>query len=175
MPLYGIINDSPFIYAAQQISRRGRGGGRTAGPIESMLRSARPGISFGRVKITFRSLPLDKLLNEPTGPVGRYLARKGAVIKAAARMQVGVKTGALRASINVTHRRAGPGQYIVVGSPLNYALLHHEGSRPHLIEAKAGGVLRFPSRGRIVHARRVVHPGTKPNRFLRDQLRYVRT
>jgi hypothetical protein len=177
MPLYGIINDSPFIYAAQRIGRRLRGGrgGYSPGPIEIALRAARPGVSFGGVNIVFRKPMLDRLLNQPSGTVGRYLARKGAVIQAAARAQVGVKTGALRASIRVTHRSVGPGQYIVVGSSLNYALLHHEGSRPHIIRANRAQVLRFSSRGRVVFARQVLHPGTRPNRYLSDQLRYVRT
>jgi len=124
--------------------------------------------------IVFRRPVLDKFLNSPTGPVGRHLYGRGLRILLAARTQVGVETGKLKASLNMKHGRSGPGQYVKIGSPLNYALVHHEGSRPHIIVPKRAETLRFSSRGRIVYTRIVKHPGTKPNKYLTDNLYLIR-
>jgi hypothetical protein len=124
--------------------------------------------------VVFREAVLDRYLNHPEGQVGRYLARRGRMIEAAARRQVGVRTGALRASIHMRHFRDSRGQYVKIGSPLNYALLHHEGSRPHMIYPDRSPVLRFARRGTIVFAHAVRHPGTKANRYLTDNLGLVR-
>ncbi|MCZ2439653.1 MAG: hypothetical protein LC119_05695 [Burkholderiales bacterium] len=40
------------------------------------------------------------------------------------------------------------------------------GTKPHIIRARRKQFLRFTVRGRVVFARRVRHPGTKPYRFL---------
>jgi hypothetical protein len=127
------------------------------------------------VIVKFREKRLDFYLNNPNGEVGRYLSKKGSLIKAAAKRQVGVQTGALRSSIHMRHFRDPRGQYIKVGSPLPYARAHHEGTRPHLIRPnRVGGVLRFETRGQIVFAHLVRHPGTRPNRYLTDNLRLIK-
>lgn len=124
--------------------------------------------------VTFYEPVIDRLLNQPGGEVGRHLRRKGKLIRAAAKRQVGVQTGALRASIHMRHMRDVRGQYVTVGSTLPYARMHHEGTRPHLIKpTRPGGVLRFQTRGQIVITHLVRHPGTKPNRYLTDNLRLV--
>lgn len=123
--------------------------------------------------IDWYKAPLDTLLNNPNGTVGRYLALKGKMIEAAAKAQVGVRTGALRASIHMRHKRNTRYQYIEVGSKLKYARMHHEGTRPHLIYPQKRTVLRFYSKGQIVHTHLVRHPGTRPNRYLSDQLKRV--
>lgn len=114
---------------------------------------------------------IDKFLNSQAGPVGRWLAKQGFKVLARAKRQVGVRTGALRASLHMRHYRDSRGQYVRIGSSLSYARLHHQGSKPHLITPKEKQVLRFYSRGRIVYARAVLHPGNKPNRYLTDNLR----
>ena len=123
------------------------------------------------VKINWFDGELDKLLNQKDGAVGQYLTRKGNEILVSARARVGVRTGALRASLHMRHMRDPRGQQIWVGSNLHYALTHHEGSKPHLIVPKNGKMLKFVSRGRIVYAHSVNHPGTKANRYLADALR----
>ena len=66
---------------------------------------------------------------------------------------------------------------IIKGSkanPLGIVMVDHpaasyvmNGTRPHEIRPRRpGGVLRFTTGGRTVFARRVDHPGTKPNPFL---------
>ncbi len=124
--------------------------------------------------VVIRRAELDFMLNNPSGDVGRYLAKKGRIIQAAARAQVGVRTGALRASIHMRHLRDSRGQFIKVGSSLNYALLHHEGSKPHIIVPDRATILKFATRGRVVYAHAVRHPGTKANRYLTDNLKLVK-
>jgi len=41
------------------------------------------------------------------------------------------------------------------------------GTRPHVIEAKEGGALKFEVDGETIFAHRVFHPGTKPLGFVR--------
>jgi hypothetical protein len=124
--------------------------------------------------LVFRKAELNFMLNEPSGLVGTHLARRGAMIVAAAKNQVGVKTGALRASIHMRRSRRGAGQAIEVGSPLKYALAHHEGTRPHIIVPNRARVLRFSAGGRVVYTHAVRHPGTRANKYLTDNLYLIR-
>jgi hypothetical protein len=126
------------------------------------------------VTVVFRPAELDTLLNAPGGTVGRHLASVGRSIVAAAKGQVGVDTGRLKASIHMRHSRSGIGQYIEVGSPLKHALVHHEGSRPHLIVPNRSQVLRFTAGSRVIYTHTVRHPGTRPNRYLTDHLHLIR-
>jgi hypothetical protein len=95
------------------------------------------------------------------------------MITVAAKAQVGVRTGALRASIHMRHLRDSRGQYVKIGSGLDYALLHHNGTRPHIIRPDRAKVLRFVRGGKVIFAHSVRHPGTKANRYLTDNLKLV--
>ena len=125
-------------------------------------------------RVVFREQAMDRLLKSPSGEVGRYLKKKGFLVLAAARRQVGVETGALRASLHMRHLRDTRGQYLKIGSPLPYARAHHEGTRPHLIRPRDAKMLRFVTRGQVVFTHLVRHPGTKPNRYLTDNLRKIK-
>lgn len=107
------------------------------------------------------------------GMVGKHIRRRATALSILAKSQVGVKSKKLRHSIRKNMLEAKHGPMAEVGSNLDYALLHHEGSKPHQIRPKRAKVLRFKSRGRIVYAHSVMHPGTKPNRYLSDNLRKV--
>ena len=124
-------------------------------------------------RLVFREVAMYKLLESPSGDVGMYLQKKGRLIEAAARRQVGVQTGALRSSIHMRHFADPRGQYVKIGSPLNYARVHHEGSKPHLIRPNTAHMLRFVSKGQIVFAHMVRHPGTPANRYLTDNMRRI--
>lgn len=124
--------------------------------------------------VVIRKAELDFLVNNPAGAVGRHLARKGNELTMAAKAQVGVRSGALRASIHMRHMRDSRGQFVRVGSQLHYALLHHEGSKPHTIAAKSGQMLRFTKGSKIIFAHSVMHPGTKANKYLSDNLGIVK-
>jgi len=127
------------------------------------------------VKVAFNKAAMDEMLKSPTGMVGRYIAERARRIVVAAKMQAGVKTGKLKASIHMRHERGGMGgQYVMVGSNLHYALLHHEGTKPHIIVPNRSTVLRFSSGGRVIYTHAVRHPGTRPNRYLTDNLYLIR-
>lgn len=118
---------------------------------------------------------LDHFLNDPSGAVGAHMNKRGLTFVAAAKAQVGVDTGALRSSIRMIHTRSGKGQYLRIGSDNEIALMHHNGTRPHSINPRQQhGLLRFSAGGRTIYTRHVNHPGTRPNRYLTDNLRVFR-
>lgn len=113
------------------------------------------------------------LTRSPDGEVGQYLTKLGAKLTLLAKVQVGVDTGALKRSINYRLVKSSSGLGVRVGSDNRIALMHHQGTRPHIIVPRKAQTLRFYSRGRIVYSKLVHHPGTKPNRYLTDNLRRV--
>jgi hypothetical protein len=48
----------------------------------------------------------------------------------------------------------------------DYAVMVHDGTRAHAIVARRGRVLRFVAGGRVVYARRVRHPGSRPQPWM---------
>ena len=110
------------------------------------------------------------MLKGPGGIVDRDMRRRAITVQQAARASVGVRTGVLKASIHTRRTMRATGFAYEVGSTQNYALLHHEGTRPHMIIANRAQSLRFTSGGRVVYARTVAHPGTRANRYLKDNL-----
>lgn len=121
-------------------------------------------------RIVWDNAEVYKLLQSPIGAVGLDLAKRARRVKNAAQRQVGKKTGALKLSISIDQRVTSYGQKASVGSKLPYALLHHEGSRPHVILPVTKKHLAFVSKGRLIITNRVNHPGTRPNRYLTDNL-----
>lgn len=131
------------------------------------------GVSFELDNIKYYQPDFDHFKNDPDGEIGEHLAKRGTAILLAAQQQVGVDTGALRASLYMLHYRQGAHQEIRIGSDNDHAMIHHEGSRPHAIAARGNHVLRFAGRGRVVYSHSVLHPGTRPNRYLSDNLSLV--
>lgn len=123
---------------------------------------------------TIRRPALDYVVNNPQGDVGKWLRKRGHMMMMAAKAQVPTQTGKLRASISMIHDRGGRGQYVQIGSKLNYALYVHEGTRPHEIVPEQSKILRFSGGGRVVYTHKVEHPGTRPNKYLSDQLWMVK-
>lgn len=62
--------------------------------------------------------------------------------------------------------RTSGGRLIRVFNPLRYAAAIDTGSKRHVIEARRRKALRFMVGGRLVFRRRVMHPGTRPYKFL---------
>ena len=119
---------------------------------------------------------MDYLLKQEYGTLGKWMKAGARKVIVAAQRQVGKDTLALMASIQIQeHSRSVSGQKIKIGSNLSYALAHHEGTRPHRISGRRGGMLRFTSQGRVVYTRAVMHPGTRPNKYLADNLTLVFT
>lgn len=130
---------------------------------------------MAQTTIVFRDPELDYLLKSTSGMVGKHIDRLGKLVEAAAKIQVGMKTGALKMSIHTRMSTGTRGPEVRIGSDLSYALLHHQGTKPHLIMPKrAGGMLRFSAGGRIIYTRKVMHPGTRPNHYLTDSLNVLK-
>lgn len=112
------------------------------------------------------------MLNSRGGMVGRHVEDKAKKVQDIAKTLVGKRTGRLAASIAMRRHRTASGFEYTIGSMRTYALLHHTGTRPHLIVAKPPGRLRFRgSTGTIVWKKVVRHPGTRPNPYLTTALR----
>jgi hypothetical protein len=166
MPAWGLIHDSPVFYYAGKALRTkhsSRGGGSRANI----------SLSFHFQGVILYKPILNFELNNPAGMVGIHLHGIGREIERGAKRQVGVQTGALRKSIHIMrHVGHAKGQTIEIGSNLKYALMHHEGTKPHIITPNPPNkVLSFSRGSRVVHTKVVHHPGTKANRYLSDQLR----
>lgn len=112
----------------------------------------------------------DRMLNGMGGMVDLDMRRRAMAVQTAARAQVGVRTGRLRGSIHTRRRRNTLGPYYEVGSTVNYAYLHHEGAKPHVIVPNRVQVLRFTAGSRVIYTRKVLHPGVRANRYLKDNL-----
>lgn len=117
---------------------------------------------------------IKRIVWDHDGAVMQRFRRIGRTIVVAARAQVGKETGALARSIHYNIQRWGGLPELKIGSASPIAYIHHEGTRPHAISARGGQFLRFSSKGRVVYDRTVMHPGTKPNRFLTDNLYLAR-
>jgi phage gpG-like protein len=122
---------------------------------------------------TMRFVPnhavIDRLLHGRDDMVAKEMEKRALKVQAGAIRQVGKRTGKLARSIHVELTlRPLTGAYI--GSNVRYALMHHEGTKRHLIVAKPGRMLTFTSNGKRIYARKVLHPGTSANRFLTDNL-----
>lgn len=114
-----------------------------------------------------------EMTRSPTGMVGSYYRREARRIEFMAKRQVGKESHKLEKSINHSLYSFAWGILIRVGSDNSIAYIHHEGTKPHVIIPKTAKTLRFSSRGKIVYAKVVKHPGTKPNRYLSDNMRKV--
>lgn len=112
------------------------------------------------------------LLREPGGLVYPYIEKKAKQVVRLAKAQVGVDTGDLKRSIGYTIRGGAP-VYAKITASDKKAMMHHEGTKPHIIRPKKAQALRFSSHGKIVVTKLVHHPGTKPNHFLTDPLKAV--
>ncbi len=114
--------------------------------------------------------PMDMMLKSPVGDVGRFLAGRARLIVIGAKRQVGKKTRRLQQSIHSRQSRTAYGQMVWIGSEVKYALAHHEGTKPHIIKPNKAKALRFTAGTRVIYSRAVRHPGTRANRYLKDQL-----
>jgi hypothetical protein len=131
---------------------------------------------MGKVKLRLYRPAVTQYLREPSGEVGVWLRGAGEAFVILAKAQAGRKTGRLQKSIRIqAHARRTYGQEMKIGSRVKHALVHHEGSRPHTIQPHKGQALKFRQSGKMVFYRAVRHPGTKPNRYLTDNLKLFST
>ena len=132
-------------------------------------------ISFelvGSGKIIWNDPALDYVFYSWEGPVGRWFKGRARRHQALATMSAGIQSGALRNSIDCYFTRRGKALEVRVGAnpgpggTVGYALYHHEGTEPHVIRPVKAKALAFRYKGRMVYAKTVHHPGTKPNPYL---------
>ena len=124
---------------------------------------------------------LEKLVNSPSGQVAKYLAVQGRRVETQARRLatnqiVNVDTGRLSGAISSALATDSKGLFVKVLCNVEYAAAVHEGTVAHPIVGRNSPrkVLRFPSGGGIVYAKRVNHPGTDPRPFLRLALNVLK-
>ncbi len=162
MPAFGLVKDSPIIYAAQ----------KAMSSMKGFKVSTNSRLSWQFEKLRIYDMVLNRELKSPNLMVGQHLRAVGDRIATRARIQVGKRTGKLASSIRVGDLKSyAYGQRITVGAKNKIAYMHHEGTKPHVIVPKRpGGNLVFMKSGRVVVTKMVLHPGTKPNRYLSDQL-----
>lgn len=176
MPAYGLVPDSPVFYGAKKIfrgPRRRPSGSRRVAP--QILRNTTTTYSLKYKDLIIYDWALNLELHTSSGGLWKDLEKRSAMAVYGAKAQAGVRTGNLKRSIKSSHTSDRFGQTVKIGSSLSYALLHHQGSRPHVITPKnTGGVLVFRSGSKVIKTASVMHPGTRPNPYLSSQLRHFR-
>jgi hypothetical protein len=133
-------------------------------------------LNTDNVSIVISGAAMDSILRSPSGPAVRDMMQQ------AAKRQVrlghvhgGGGHGNLRDSIvkRLQTSTGGTGMpVVVVGSSHPIALIHHEGTRAHMIRPSRRKALRWPgaTQSGWVFAKYVHHPGTRPNRYLTDNI-----
>lgn len=113
---------------------------------------------------------IERMLRLPDGIVHRNMERRVRRVEAEAIRRA---PGSMKQGIRVSIGRGSGGEFrgtVKSTHPASIYVLN--GTRPHMIfPRRRGGVLRFTVGGRVVYARYVSHPGSKPNNFLAAALR----
>lgn len=76
------------------------------------------------------------------------------------------RTGKLQDKTKARTVRTANGRILRIANPMRYAAAIDTGSKPHRILPRRREFLRFRVRGKLVFARSVMHPGTRPYKFL---------
>lgn len=107
--------------------------------------------------------------------VRRAMLLRGVAVQTAAKQRLNeaprrIDTGRLRNSIQLQEVPKRGVISVRVGTNVDYALVIHNGSRPHIILPRNASVLSWVGPTGRVFATRVNHPGFPANPFLRDGL-----
>lgn len=141
------------------------------------------------VTVTVDPARVGAYMRSPQGPLFRRMSEDGELVKREAQRLVGVhdpqgsplprsrRPGTLRDSIVKRVVDRGGELVVQVGSEDPIALWHHEGTQPHVIVPRRARRLVFWSARsqRVIYAKRVFHPGTRPNRYLLNAVRVLRS
>jgi hypothetical protein len=125
-------------------------------------------------KLIVDGAALETLLHSPDGALGRWMIGRAQVVQNAARIQCPKRTNKLSESIVKRFFDSPDGLNVVIAAQQPYAIFVHEGTKAHVITGNP--ILAFawehgPNGPGTYFFRSVHHPGTKPNRFLADNLR----
>lgn len=118
------------------------------------------------------------LTRDHAGPIARDLARRAEKVTQEAKRLCPTsprgsgenRSGHLRSSIGWSIDVDTAGLYADVGTSVDYALPVEFGTKPHVIESKGDYPLRNPLTGQVF-GRRVQHPGTPAQPYLRPSVR----
>lgn len=113
---------------------------------------------------------IDKLLKGPESLVGVNMRSRSQIALAAARAGAPKRSGRLAEELVAVEQTVDGDTWFEIFSTASYAKLVSEGTKPHPIEAKDGGVLHFQVGGVDVFVTSVYHPGTEPNPYLVEAL-----
>jgi len=107
--------------------------------------------------------------------VRRAMLLRGVAVQTAAKQRLNeaprrIDTGRLRNSIQIQEVQKRGVIGVRVGTNVDYALVIHNGSRPHIILPRNASVLSWVGPTGRVFAARVNHPGFPANPFLTDGL-----
>lgn len=129
------------------------------------------------MRIVFKADKVKRLGQEYTkvkvgGFVNRMLRKLYHILEPILKTETPVKTGRLRASTRGQILYNGTNQVLSVRQGAKtkegafYGRFVREGTAAHVITPRhKGGVLAFQYKGELVFAKRVQHPGTKPNPY----------
>lgn len=137
--------------------------------------------SPGGMRVDLNDAAIRELLNSETGPVGRDLVVKAQRVTQYAKRLCSVSpsgsgdhsSGHLRSSIDWDLGRDEEGLHADIGTTVDYALYVEFGTKPHIIESHGPYPLRNRKTGQVF-GRRVRHPGTTAQPFLRPALDSIR-
>lgn len=121
------------------------------------------------VEFNLHRSAIERMLHLPGGMVYRNMERRVRRVEEEAKRRAPGSMGRyISAQI-----RSGPGGDFqgVINSRHPATLYVIGGTRPHVIRPVRARALRFTVGGSTVYAKVVMHPGTKPNNFLREALR----
>lgn len=112
------------------------------------------------------------------GPAGVDFTRRMNTLVTRQLQDAPRRSGRMAAEINTRRMQSDPGKFLEGAVGVNpggrgqsgYANYVTSGTRPHVILPKRGKALKFMIAGKAVFARRVNHPGTRPNPYLTRHL-----
>lgn len=119
----------------------------------------------------------DRFANDPAGPIRTDLRRRAGNVQQYQIRHAPRRTGRLVSTSRKREGRIGGQLYVevLVGRAgmtdyLGYVLFGTQAHEIRAVPNRPNAHLRFIAGGRIVYARRVWHPGSQANNFVRDSL-----
>ena len=102
--------------------------------------------------------------------IERFIAQLAERTEKVMREKAPERTGRLKKSI----RKSVRPNKAVIGPSVPYAVYVEYGTRPHEILPVRAKALRFEVDSKIVFATRILHPGTRPQPFVRETAEQIR-
>lgn len=120
-------------------------------------------------RIKFNEEEINKLLHDKNGVAAKHLYQTATKAERVSKRLCPVDTGRLRSSINSGLGVDSKGLFSYFGTKVEYALDVEFGTSPYVIEVKNKKVLANKKDG-IIFGKKVNHPGTKAQPFLRPAM-----